>query len=194
MRFFKLFFLVFLFSSCEKEFEYPSDSYPTFDNNNSSQHNIGLWGEFKLLSAVMYVKNNETGEKLKYDHFDTNKTVSSMRWGGSFYEIEQLIKNGTTFSFHAPTSFPGYGKFVLNGDEDKHYSVYYIGQNKRIVEDPVHGMQQQLMGGTSLAFSGQTVDYVNKIVRIQIFEATTNIEGYNCEYWTELTMKKIVEY
>jgi hypothetical protein len=55
-------------------------------------------------------------------------------------------------------------------------------------------MQQTLMGGSSLPFSGQTVDYVNKIVRIQIFEANANIGGYNCKYWTELTMQKIVEY
>jgi hypothetical protein len=196
MKKFKLLFLCILgvlLLSCEKEFEYPSDSYPTFESGES-QPKIKLWGKFKLLNAIMYVKNNEISDKKVYDHFSPSKSLSSMRWGGSRFEIEQLVKEGTTFSFYSPDSYPGYGKFVLNDDETKHYSVYYIGNNKRIVEDPVHGIQQQLMGGTSLPFSGQTIDYVNKIVRIQIFQAQANIGGYNCEYWTELTMEKIEEW
>jgi hypothetical protein len=65
MKLFKLFFLFLIisFSSCEKEFEYPSDTYPTFEAE-TSQPNISLWGEFKLLNAVMYVKNNETNANI----------------------------------------------------------------------------------------------------------------------------------
>ena len=67
-----------------------------------------------------------------------------MRWGGSMFDIETIIKDSTTYSFYRPSSFPGYGKFVLNGDTTKHYAVYYFNASKAIVEDPVHGMTQQL--------------------------------------------------
>ncbi len=198
MRNFKLHFLfiatILLFASCEKEQILPSDTYNIDFSTPTSGPTITLWGKFKVISAVMYVDNKETGEKLIYNHFDSTKTVSSMRWGGSIYDIETIIKDSTTYSFYQPTSYPGYGKFVLNGDTTKHYAVYFVGQNRSIVEDPVHGMTQQLIGGSARPFSGQTVDYTNKIVRMQIQEAYGSINGYNCKYWTELTLKKIEEW
>lgn len=196
MRKFKLHFLfiavALLFVSCEKETIYPSDTYNLEFTTQTSGPAVTLWGKFLVIDAVMYVDNHETGQKIVYHHFDTNKISSSMRWGGSFYDIETIIKDSTTYSFYRPTSYPGYGRFVLNGDTTKRYAVYFVGQNRSIVEDPTS--TTQLMGGSARPFSGQTVDYNNKIVRMQIQEVEGSIGGYNCRYWTELTLKKIEEW
>lgn len=181
-----------LFVSCEKEVIYPSDTYNIDFTSPNTGPAVTLWGKFVVIDAVMYVDNHETGQKLVYHHFDSTKTSSSMRWGGSIYDIETIIKDTTTYSFYKPTSYPGYGKFVLNDDTTKHYAVYFVGQNRSIVEDPTS--TTQLMGGSSRPFSGQTVDYANKIVRMQIQEVEGSIDGYNCRYWTELTLMKIEEW
>jgi hypothetical protein len=195
MKNFKLHFLfiatLLLFSSCQEEYPLPSNDYPVLASNNATQPGVSMWGKFKLVSAVMYVVNNETNQKTVYNHFGPNKTVSSLRWGGSIYDIETIIKDSTTFSFYQPMSYPGYGKFVLNGDTTKHYAVYYVGMNKSIVEDPINGMTQQMMGGSARPFSGQTIDYATGMIRIQIQEVQGSIDGYNCRYWSELTFKKI---
>lgn len=196
MRKIKLHFLfivvALLFVSCEKETIYPSDTYNLDFTTPVSGPTINLWGKFVVIYAIMYVDNNETGQKTVYHHFGPTKTSSSMRWGGSYYDIETIIKDTTTYSFYKPTSYPGYGRFVLNDDTTKRYAVYFVGQNSSIVEDPTN--TTQLMGGSSRPFSGQTVDYNNKIVRMQIQEMQGSINGYNCRYWTELTLKKIQEW
>lgn len=182
--------------SCKKEYPYPSDGYdvkPVGEYIDTGKR-ITQWGKFLVIDAVMFVENHETNEKKMYHHFGPNKTVSSLRWGGSMFDIETIIKDSTTYSFYRPNSFPGYGKFVLNGDTSKHYAVYYFNQNKAIVEDPVYGMTQQLLGGGSRPFSGQLLNYDEKTVVVQIQEMESSINGYNCRYWTQLTLKKIQEW
>lgn len=186
-------------SSCKKEYKYP---YPTDDYNVKSVDQkfedngryISLWGKFLVVDAVMFVVNVETNQKTMYKHFDPNKNTSSMRWGGSMFELETIVKNTTTYSFYKLTSYPGYGKFVLNSDTTKHYAVYFSGLNKTIVEDPTYGVTQQLLGGSAKPFSGQILNYEEKTVVMQIHEAYTSINGYNCKYWTQLTLKKIEEW
>ena len=199
MKNFRLHFLLVisfftLLTSCEKEYPYPTDSYQITLTPIDNSPAVTLWGKFRVISAVMYVDNKETGEHYVFNHFSPTKDTSSLRWGGSQFEIETIIKNQTTYSFYRPVGYPGYGKFELNSDSTKHYAVYFIGQNKTIVEDPVYGMTQQLIGGSSRPFSGQTVDYANKIVRMQIQEMEGSINGYNCHYWSELTLEKIEEW
>lgn len=195
---FKVLFLSLsvLFVSCKKEYVYPSDTYNIKEESviEGGGNTITQWGKFLILDAVMYVENKETGQKNVYNHFGPNKDTSSMRWGGSQFDIETIVKNKTTYSFYRPSSYPGYGKFVLNGDTTKHYSVYYIGASKRIVEDPVYGMTQQLIGGGSRPFSGQILDFNQKLIYIQIQEMEISINGYNCRCWTQLTVKKIEEW
>jgi len=196
MRKIKLYFLyivaALLFVSCEKETIYPSDTYNLDFTSPVTSPTVNLWGKFVVIDAIMYVDNNETGQKTVFHHFGPTKTSSSMRWGGSYYDIETIIKDTTTYSFYEPISYPGYGRFVLNDDTTKRYAVYFVGQNRSIVEDPTN--TTQLMGGSARPFSGQTVDYNNKIVRMQIQEMQGSINGYNCRYWTELTLKKIQEW
>lgn len=182
--------------SCKKEYPYPSDGYdvkPVGEYIDTGKR-ITQWGKFLVIDAVMFVENHETNEKKMYHHFGPNKNVSSLRWGGSMFDIETIIKDSTTYSFYRPSSFPGYGRFVLNGDTTKHYAVYYFNANKAIVEDPVHGMTQQLLGGSSRPFSGQLLNYDDKTVVVQIQEVEGSIDGYNCKYWTQLTLRKIEEW
>lgn len=186
--------------SCKKEYPYPSNGYPkgTPDSeymwDADTVNKITLWGEFLVIDAVMYVDNHETGQKTKYNHFDSNKKVSSMRWGGSMFDIETIVKDSTTYSFYRPLGQSPYGKFVLNEDTTKHYSVYFQGFYKEITEDPVYGVSEQLMGGSSRPFSGQILNYNEKTVVIQIQEMEGSVNGYNCKYWTQLTLKKIHEW
>jgi len=185
------------FVSCKKEYPYPSEGYPKgkpesdYIWDNDTTNKITLWGKFLVIDAVMYVENHETGKKTKYNHFDATKNISSLRWGGSMFDIETIIKDSTTYSFYEPLNFPGTGKFVLNSDTTKHYGVSYMGWNKAIVEDPVYGMSQQMLGGSSRPFSGQLLNYDDKTVVIQIQEMEGSIDGYNCRYWSQLTLKKI---
>lgn len=192
----KFLYLIALFLtlvSCKKEYPYPSEGYgiePTvFDTTKITQ-----WGKFLITDGVLFVENHETGEKLKFNHFDSTKSISSLRWGGSIFDIETIIKDSTTYSFYRPFSLPGYGKFVLNDDTSKHYAVYYMNQYKSIVEDPVYGVTEQLMGGSARPFSGQILDYKEKTIVMQIQETEASINGYNCKYWTQLTLKKIEEW
>jgi hypothetical protein len=196
IKFFIFAVIVLSLSSCKKEYPYPSNGYdvkPVGDYIDTGKR-ISQWGKFLVIDAVMFVKNHETNEKKMYHHFGPNKTVSSMRWGGSMFDIETIIKDSTTYSFYRPSSFPGYGKFVLNGDTTKHYAVYYFNASKAIVEDPVHGMTQQLLGGSARPFSGQLLNYDEKTVVVQIQEMEGSIDGYNCRYWTQLTLKKVQEW
>jgi hypothetical protein len=197
MKNFRLHFLfavtILFLSSCEKP-ELVSDGYPPVSEPVVDTQTISLWGKFKVIDAVMYVENNETHSKVRYNHFDSTKLISSMRWGGSIYDIETIIKDSTTYSFYKPEFNGGYGKFVLNGDSTKHYAIKFNGLMRSIIEDPVYGMTEQLIGGSARPFSGQMVNYENKIIRLQIQEMQISINGYNCKIWNELTLKKIEEW
>lgn len=196
IKFFVFTVIVLSLASCEKDYLYPINGKnvkPVSEYVDTGK-TITQWGKFLVIDGVMFVHNLETNEKKMYHHFDSNKKQSSLRWGGSMFDIENIYKDSTTYSFWRPSSFPGYGKFVLNGDTTKHYAVYYCGFNKAIVEDPVYGMTQQLLGGSSRPFSGQLLNYDEKTVVIQIQEAYNSIDGYNCRYWSQLTLKKIEEW
>jgi hypothetical protein len=47
------------------------------------------------------------------------------------------------------------------------------------------------MGGSARPFSGQTISYEDSTVAMQIQEVEGSIDGYNCRYWTQLTLKKV---
>ena len=197
LRWLLLTFLVLSLNSCKKEFDYPSNDYgikPVDEKFIDNGRYITLWGKFLLIDAVMFVENKETNEKKMFHHFGPTKNTSSLRWGGSIFEIETIIKDSTNFSFYKPKSIPGYGNFILNNDTSKHYAVYFTNNHKSIVEDPIYGVKQQLLGGSAKPFSGQILNYDEKTVVIQIHEAYASINGYNCRYWNQLTMKKIEEW
>jgi hypothetical protein len=183
--------------SCEKKYPYPTNDYPHTQADDLGQvdsREISLWGKFLIIDAVMFVDNHETGEYKKYHHFGPNKDISSLRWGGSMFDIETIEKNKTTYSFYKAKGVSPYGKFVLNGDTSKHYGLFVKGFNTTIIEDPVYGKQNPLLGGSARPFSGQILNYDEKTVVMQIQETEGSINGYNCRYWTQLTLKKIEEW
>jgi len=190
-----LIYLVLSFSilSCQKEYPYPTDDYSVAYTDDKQQR-ITHWGKFLVVDAVMYVENHETGTKYMFNHFDDVKVISSMRWGGSYFDIENISKNVTTWSFYRPLSEYDDGVFVLNDDEDKHYRFHFNGPYKSIIEDPIHGMDEQLMGGSARPYSGSILDYKNKLVSVRIQESEGSIDGYNCRYWTQLTLQKVEEW
>jgi len=182
--------LVITLASCKKEpLVYPSDQYGAKTVADLRDTGVCMWGKFLIIDAKIYINNSETGSKTVLNHFGVNKSRSSMRWGGSEFDIETIIKDTTTFSIYAPPMIPGYGKFVLNGDTTKHYAVYHTIGYQSIVEDPLY--KEQNMGGSARPYYGFTIDKPNKIITIHIQEMEGSINGYNCHYWTELTLKQI---
>ena len=178
--------------ACKKTTTYPTSQLPANVPTLIDFDGVGRWGKFVITDAVMYVQNNETGIKTVYNHFSPTKSRSSLRYGGSQFSIEDIIKDTTTYSFWKPINFPGVGKFVLNDDTTRYYGVNYIGPYSTIIEDPTH--TQQNLGGSGRPYSGQTISKADKTIAIQIEEIEGSINGYNCKYWTQLTLKKIQEW
>lgn len=175
-------------TSCRKEVITPTSQLPAnVPTAPSSANSVSMWGEFVIIDAVMYVDNHETGQKTVYQHFSSTKLVSSLRMEGSIFDIETIEKNVTTYSFYQPIN--NIGRFILNGDTTKLYAVNYSGSNKTIIENPTS--TTQLMGGSARPFNGWTVDYTNRIIKIHIQEMKGSMNGYNINYYTELTLKKI---
>lgn len=186
---FLLFATMVVLTSCQKEVVYPTDQLPANVPRVNTDPRVSAWGKFLIVDAKLYVDDHETGVHSVYDHFGPNKDTSSLRWGGSQYDIEIIIKDETTYSFWKPIGSSGYGDFVLNSDTSNHYAVFYVGSYTTIVEDPIY--PQQLMGGSSRPFSGQTISYADSTIAIQIQEMEGSINGHNCRYWTQLTLQKI---
>lgn len=184
--------IIIQFTSCKKEFDYPTNRYGDATTVVDGD-TIGRWGTFMVIDAVMYVENLETGEKQLYHHFNADKRISSLRWEGSIFPIETIIKDSTTYSFYQPR-YGKYGKFVLNGDTSQHYCVYYMSMNQTIVEDPVYGMSQQMLGGSARPFSCSVSNAKEKILEMWIQETYGSINGYNVRYWTILKLRKVVEF
>jgi len=182
---------VMLFS-CQKEIIYPTDQLPSNTPTIDSSSGLSSWGKFLITDAVMYVTNSETGVKTVYEHFGLNKDSSSLILGGSSIEIETIVKNQTTYSFWKPINFPGNGKFKLNSDSTKFYEVNYIGSYRTIIEDATHN--QSNLGGSSKSYNISIVDLQTKTVKIEIGENNGSISGYNCSYFTVLTLVKIEEW
>ena len=95
MKNFRLHFLLVisfftLLTSCEKEYPYPTDSYQITLAPIDNSPAVTLWGKFRVISAVMYVDNKETGEHYVFNHFSPTKDTSSLRWGGSMFDIENI--------------------------------------------------------------------------------------------------------
>jgi len=195
MKKFYYFILVFalLFISCEKEFIDPIETQE--EVVDTVEQEIRLYGEWLLIDAKMYVENMETYEKTVFNHFDANRTVSSLRYSGSVYEIEDIEQNVTVWSFKQPNTVPGYGEFILNYDTIQPYGFYVTKSNWTIVEHPLaylNGGNQ--IGGSARPVEALIVDYEQNIVNFYVQMAYENIDGWNCKYFNELTMVKITEW
>lgn len=177
-----------LFSSCEKE---PiTEPVKTADSNEIK--GISLNGRWLLIGGKMYMENLETGDKVVYNHFDSTKTKSTLRYEGAFFNIEKLELNVTTWAFYKPKRIPGCGRFILNGDSANQYGFNMTTSNWTIIESPTSGIQQ--MGGSARPISADLINYNEKIVEFKIQETYNSIKGENWTYFSMLKFKKIKEW
>jgi hypothetical protein len=177
-----------LFTSCTKE--EPLQPNQGVVENAIIEEGILLYGEWKLLDGKMYVDNLETGERIVYDHFDAIKTISSLRYGGAMFEFETIEKNTTTWKFMAPPNWEGYGEFWLDNDSIQPYGLYVIGSNWSVVEEPTATASNMQLGGSSRPLSAVVESYQDNIVVFTVQEAYESINGYNCNYHSELRFQK----
>jgi hypothetical protein len=172
--------------SCKKE-----NIQPNQQVSNQVNQEIGLYGKWLLVGGSMYVENIETNQKTKYDHFGPNKTISSLNYNGSAFEIEVIEVNETTWSFYQPPNVPGYGDFVLNGDIEHSYGFYVTKSNWTIIENPQSTSTNMQMGGSSRPITAVLCNYSDSTVYFYIQEGYTSIENENYTYISELKFKKI---
>jgi hypothetical protein len=159
------------------------------------QEDLRIYGKYVLLSGEMFVTNLETNEKISYNHFDANKTTSSLRYSGSQVDFETIEENVTTWEFYQPNSVPGYGEFVLNGDSINPMGFYVTNSNWTIVEHPTATTASDMqLGGSSRPIEGYVEDFDQNIVVIYVQDAYENINGYNCSYYSALRFQKIEEW
>lgn len=186
----KLFYLIFasaiLLTSCQKD-----EVLPVNQEVEPTETGILLYGEWKLLDGKMYVENLETGQKTVYNHFDSTKTISSLRYSGSQFEFETIEKNTTTWKFIQPqNSWNGYGEFWLNNDSIQPYGLYIIDEYWSVVEHPTATTSTTQLGGGSRPIQAYVEDYSSNIVIFTVQESYESINGYNCRYYSELKFQK----
>ena len=138
----------------------------------------------------MYIENMETGEKTVYDHFSPTKTTSSLRYSGAQLEFESIEQNVTTWEFIAPPNWNGYGEFILDGDTAQPYGLYILDENWSIVEHPTATASTMQLGGSSRPLQAVVTDYNTQRVAFTVQEAYEAIDGYNCNYYSELIFEK----
>jgi hypothetical protein len=172
--------------SCKKDVP-PQTSQPV-----KIEEVISLWGEWKLLSGDMYMENMETGEKIKYSHFGPSRTISSLRYDGSLFDIDNIEQNVTLWSFYAPANNSTLGTFALNGNIVDLYGLSVIGNNWSIIENPDGKISH--MGGSARPISATIDDYGKKIVKFRVGQMVTTINNYNWTYFSELRFQKIKEW
>ncbi len=189
----KKFLLIFLiaslvFTSCTKEEIKPINQ--RLEDAGTNEEGILIYGEWKLLSGKMYVHNLETNQNTVYDHFDATKTTSSLRYGGSQFEFDTIIKDSTTWTFIAPPNWQGYGEFWLDNDSIQPYGFYVLDDFWSIVEHPTATTSTTQLGGSSRPLAAVVSSYSNQTVEFTVQEAYESIGGYNCKYYSILTFQK----
>ncbi len=181
----------FLFTSCTKEtYEPIKPISQEIEEAGTTEEGILLYGEWKLISGKMYIENMETGEKTVYDHFSPTKTTSSLRYSGAQLEFETIEQNVTTWEFIAPPNWNGYGEFILNNDTVQPYGLYVMDENWSVIEHPTATTPTMQLGGSARPLQAVVVDYGLECVAFTVQEAYEVIDGYNCNYYSELIFKK----
>ncbi len=182
----KLLLLLVLFVSCKKEEPIRSNEQTVVQTDEP----LTIIGQWVITDGELYIES-ETGKRTKYSHFSTNRKVSSMRYGGSLFNIETIIKDVTTWEFIEYSQRQML--FILNNDSDNPYNVtsYDNGmfQTFSIIERQNSTNQQ--MGGSAKPFIIYRIDRVNKVIQIKIHESSYNKDGYNYFYYSILTLKKL---
>lgn len=188
--FYILLALMLVFTSCKKE-----TLTPVNEEVVVVEDELRIYGKYVLLSGEMYVTNLETNQKTMYNHFDANKTTSSLRYSGSLVDFEDLEQDVTTWAFSQPDYVPGFGEFILNNDSINPMGFYVTKSNWTIMEHPTANSASDMqLGGSARPIEGYVDDYGANIVVIYVQDAYENIDGYNCSYYSALKFQKIEEW
>lgn len=185
-----LLLFVLLSFSCEKQ-ELPEVSKPKVEELPIT---ISYQGKWLLVDGKMYVSNLETNEKKVYNHFNINKTISSLRYYGSLFEFENLEVNKTTWTFISPNFIPGVGEFILNEDTLKKFGFNVTKNFCSIIEHPKSNLNNLQLGGSARPIRAFIRNHEDKSVYFYVQEAYISIDGYNCKTINELVFKKIEEW
>lgn len=188
-----------LFFSCEvdnKE-ELPSDYILKKQKENQlndpylSKDSIPIsrYGKFIVIDATTYIKTN-SGKQYKFKHFK-DRSVSNLDINTSGFEIDEIIKNKTTYQFTPPPTTSNYGGLILNNDVNKHYLIDYnsISSVFTIIKDENANTE---MGGSSRPFVGYVQSLKNRIIILKTSDRIDNINNENCKYYTKITLKEIL--
>lgn len=180
------------FMSCHKKSIEPKDTVVedsvVVEDSISDLDSISIFGTWLLIDGKMYMDNLDTGDKTVYNHFDENRRVSTLRYGGYIFEFEKIIQDSTTWSFIAPSNIPGTGEFWLDNDSIQPYGFHITSSNMNIIESNIG---EQRLGGSSRPIITYIYDYDEKIVNFYIQEMYESIDGINYKYFSELKFKKI---
>lgn len=184
----KLFVVLLTLTSCKKEnFQIDcTNTYPTTQDTTTFIPVGELEGVWILKDAVRYMTNldfNTTDSLFLFN----NTTTNSLRYGGSYYEFEDITLNQTTWSFKYPENTPGIGLFFLDGDSITPYGLNVTTNNITVLENMI-GPQQ--MGGSARPINYKMINPHNTLVSIEVQHSYENIDGYNSYYYTKLKFKK----
>tara|TARA_R100000908_G_C3750970_1_gene145557 strand:- start:757 stop:1338 length:582 start_codon:yes stop_codon:yes gene_type:complete len=184
-----LLYLGLFLTSCEKE---PLED-ETIEITDISNDTISVYGKYRLISGKMYITNLVTNEKKVYNHFGPGKNTSSLRYSGTQYPIEEIIKDVTTWEITPPPNVPGHGEFILNDDYINPYGFNVTRHNWSVVEHPLTGTGDitQKMGGSAKPLEGYLLSKADSTVVFTLQQGYENIGGYNSTYLSELTFKMI---
>jgi hypothetical protein len=175
------------FASCEKQTLTPTQEQ--VETAGTIENEVSIYGEWLLVDGKMYMENLETGQLVVLNHFDPTKTVSSLRYSGIMFAIEEIEINVTTWTFIAPPSVPGIGEFWLNSDSLAPYGFNVTNSNWTIIEHPsTIDPSDMKLGGSARPISAYIVDGE---VKFYVHEAYESINGVNWKYFSELTFQKI---
>ena len=164
-KFFILLILsVGLFISCEKETIQPNAKEMVVEDNQT----ISLFGTWKLVGGKMYVENLSSGELIVYNHFDSEKLVSSLRMSGPIFEFEEITIYQTTWTFVEPIGNSNMGEFWIDGDNIEPYGLNITSSNYTVVEHP---NSPQQLGGSARPLRAFIVDYNSNRVNFYVQEA-----------------------
>ena len=181
--------LVIFLVSCDKEPLYIpcTETYPTTQNPVDYVEENFIDGCWLLEGGMMYMENLETYELTELQHFNVSDT-SSLRYGGTMYNFESVVRNSTSWCFSLPSNIPGVGSFILNNDSLLPYGLSVTSNNVTVTE-PLIG-SYLLLGGSARPIMYDIVDLKNKIIVVKIQETYENIDGYNYRYHSKLKFKK----
>jgi len=181
--------LIITLFSCKKEVITPVTQPAT-----QQLDSLSLNGEFILVSGKMYMESLEDGSKIVYNHFDSIKSRSSLRYDGSIIPFETIIKDTTTWSFYFPKTVPNIGKFVLNEDTLNPLGLNVTAHNLTIIESP-----DAITGSTQLNGSARPLQIVLynsklKLIKVYVQEQYMSIGNSNYRAFNELVFKQIKEW